>query len=123
MLRNEAAPSHLNPGIRAVTDMIDDLSGNGVVLIAGEEVGVVFYWLTMAEEPGPVVAEGSISSTEELMLQIYQAEEAQLRLEDGPIVRLVCEGGSSGTRWVKTMAIDRAASSLQSATDESRNQE
>lgn len=102
--------------------MIDDLSGNGVVLIAGEEVGVVFYWLTMADEPGPVVAEGSISSTEELMLRIYQAEEAQLRLEDGPVVRLVCEGGSSGTRWVKTVAIDRAASSSESVIDEPRNQ-
>lgn len=46
--------------------MPNDLSGNGTITISGAEVGAVFYWLSILEEAGPVVAEGSISGSEEV---------------------------------------------------------
>jgi hypothetical protein len=80
-------------------------SGNGRVTIDGvgvEEV-VVFYWLTIADEPGESVAEGSISGPEELMRKLKKARRATLALEDGPPLDLRCEGGRNGVRWAKAL--------------------
>jgi hypothetical protein len=84
-------------------DLTDDLSGNGIIIISGTEIGTVFYWLSVSEEVGPVVAEGSISGSEEIMLSISMAADAHIQLEDGPTFRVLCEGGTIGTRWIKTL--------------------
>lgn len=41
-------------------DTIDELSGDGTIIIGGEEAGAVYYWLTIVPIAGLVVAEGSI---------------------------------------------------------------
>jgi hypothetical protein len=78
-----------------------ELSGDGMIIIDGENVETVFYWLTIAPEPGPVVAEGSISGSEALLRKSKKADEVKLALEDGPVVAIRFEGGHNGTRWVK----------------------
>lgn len=82
-------------------EISDDISGNGAVLIDGAEADTVYYWLTIAPEVGPLIAEGSISGSEELMRKIKKADAAKLVLEDGLTVLLRCQGGKNGTRWVK----------------------
>ena len=37
-----------------------ELSGDGMIIIDGQNVETVYYWLTVVPEAGPVVAEGSI---------------------------------------------------------------
>lgn len=81
--------------------MADNLTDNGTVLIGNTEVGKVFYWVSLEQEPGPVVAEGCITGTEELMLQIEAAEQVRLQFDDGPVFGVVTDGGNNGTRWVR----------------------
>ena len=82
-------------------DLTDDLSGDGMVVIDGVEAEAVYYWLTVVPETGAVFAEGSISGLEQLMKRIKKAGIARLSLLDGPVVRLECEGGKNGVRWVR----------------------
>jgi hypothetical protein len=79
----------------------DDISGNGAVVIDGTQGETVYYWLTIVPKPGSLIAEGSISGSEQLMRKIKKAEKVKLELEDGLIVVLRCQGGKNGTRWVK----------------------
>ncbi len=84
--------------------MADDISGNGTVILDGSPVeDTVFYWLTISNEPGQVVAEGSISASEDLLRKVKKAKRATLALEDGPPLALKCEGGRNGVRWVKAL--------------------
>ncbi len=84
--------------------MADVISGNGTVILDGNRVeDAVFYWLTISEEPGELIAEGSITAPEDLLRQVKKALRATLVLEDGPPVVLKCQGGRSGTRWVKAL--------------------
>ncbi len=80
--------------------MSDNLTNDGIVFIDGVQAGTVFYWLTLVEEPGSVIAEGCISASEEFMLRIAASEQAKLQLDDGPTFGLEIEGGASGTRWI-----------------------
>jgi hypothetical protein len=41
--------------------MSDELSGDGMIILDGESIATVYYWLTVVPEPGAVIAEGSIS--------------------------------------------------------------
>ena len=44
--------------------MADVISGNGRIILDGSGVeDAVFYWLTISDEPGQLIAEGSISGT------------------------------------------------------------
>lgn len=81
--------------------MSDDLANDGKIFIGDSEVGTVFYWLSISEEPGPLVAEGCISGSEEFMQKIERSEQVKLLLDDGPLFSLVTDGGTSGTRWVR----------------------
>ena len=84
--------------------MFDVISGNGTVILDGNGVeDVVFYTLTISEEPGKVVAEGSISASEDLLRKVKKANRATLALEDGPPLALKCVGGRNGVRWVKAL--------------------
>ena len=49
-----------------------EISGHGTVMIDGFPVenNAVFYWLDICEEPGDLVAEGSIYGSEELMRKV-----------------------------------------------------
>jgi hypothetical protein len=78
-----------------------ELSGDGMIIIDGQNVETVYYWLTVVPEAGPVIAEGSISGSEEVMRKIKHAKVAKLTLSDGPTVALQCHGGRNGTRWVR----------------------
>jgi hypothetical protein len=82
---------------------IDELSGDGMIIIDGEDVGTIYYWLTVMPKAGPMIAEGSISGPEELMRKLRRTNEVKLALEDGPVVAIRCEGGRNGTRWVKAL--------------------
>jgi hypothetical protein len=83
---------------------MDEISGDGVIIIDGENVDQVFYWLTISPEPGDVIAEGSITGSETLMRKVKNARSAKkLALMDGPTVMIRCEGGRNGVRWVKAM--------------------
>ncbi|MGM4906874.1 hypothetical protein AB8B21_02565 [Tardiphaga sp. 866_E4_N2_1] len=81
--------------------MSDNLTNDGTIFINDVEAGTVFYWLTLVEEPGSVIAEGCISASEEFMLQIAGSERVKLQLDDGPTFALEIEGGASGTRWIR----------------------
>jgi hypothetical protein len=83
--------------------MDDELTGDGMIILDGESVETVYYWLTMVSEPGPVIAEGSITGSEDVMKRIKGANAAKLALADGPTVALRCHGGRSGVRWVKAV--------------------
>jgi hypothetical protein len=84
--------------------MSDDLTGDGMIILDGESIEPVFYWLTVVPEPGAVLAEGSITGSEDLMKRIKRATAAKLALADGPIVVLRCYGGRGGVRWVKALS-------------------
>ena len=62
----------------------DEISGDGMIVIDGEIVETVYYWLTVVPKAGPVIAEGSISGSEEVMKKIKNAKIAELTLVDGP---------------------------------------
>ena len=84
--------------------MADVISGNGTIVLDGNGVeDVVFYWLTTSDEPGKVVAEGSISGSEDLLRKVKKAQRATLAPEDGPPLALKCVGGRNGVRWVKAL--------------------
>lgn len=85
-------------------DTIDELSGNGTIIIDGEEAGAVYYWLTIVPIAGFVVAEGSIIGPERFMRKVMKATVPKLVLQDGYVVTLQCEGGATGVRWVKALA-------------------
>jgi hypothetical protein len=59
------------------------LDGNGVEDAA-------FYLPTISEEPGNLVAEGSISASEDLLRNVKKAKRATLALEDGQPLALKC---------------------------------
>jgi len=87
--------------------MVDVICGNGrIVLDGGGVEDTVFYWLTISDEPGELVAEGSITASEDLLRKVKKAERATLALEDGPPLVLKCEGGQNGVRWVKALRGD-----------------
>jgi hypothetical protein len=87
--------------------MVDVICGNGrIVLDGGGVEDTVFYWLTISDEPGELVAEGSITASEDLLRKLKKAERATLALEDGPPLVLKCEGGRNGVRWVKALRDD-----------------
>jgi hypothetical protein len=85
--------------------MTDNLTANGTIFIGSTEVGQVFYWLSMEEEPGPVVAQGCITGSEELMQRIEGAEQVRLQFDDGPVFAVITDGGTGGTRWVRLLSI------------------
>ena len=78
-------------------------AGRRHVILDGESVATVYYWLTVVPVSGPVIAEGSISGSEDVMRKIKKATAAQLVLLDGPTFSLQCHGGRSGVRWVKAL--------------------
>jgi hypothetical protein len=82
----------------------DELSGEGMIIIDGENVETVCYSLTLAPNPGSLVAEGSISGSERLMKKVKNAAAPKLALEDGPILRVHCQGGRDGLRWIRATA-------------------
>ena len=84
-------------------EIIDELSGDGMIIIDGRDVALVPYSLRLAPEAGPLIAEGSICGPEEVMRQIKKAKAVKLALEDGPTFTIRCEGGRSGVRWVKAL--------------------
>ena len=84
-------------------EIIDELSGDGMIIIDGRDVALVPYSLTLAPEAGPLIAEGSICGPEALMRQVKKANAVELALEEGPIVTISCEGGYGGVRWVKAL--------------------
>jgi hypothetical protein len=85
-------------------DTIDELSGDGTIIIGRWAAGAVDYWLTIVPAGGVVVAEGSIAGPEEFMRKIMNATDPKLVLQDGYVVTLQCEGGATGVRWVKALA-------------------
>lgn len=85
-------------------DTLDELSGDGTIIIGGEEAGAVYYWLTIVPTAGFVVAEGSIIGPEQFMRKVMNATGPKLALQDGYVVTLQCEGGATGVRWVKALA-------------------
>ncbi|MEO6782211.1 MAG: hypothetical protein ABI196_15120 [Bradyrhizobium sp.] len=74
-----------------------------MIVLDGDMVETVYYWLTIKPEPGSVIAEGSISGSEDVMKKIKNAKTTKLTLMDGPTFTLRCHGGKNGTRWVKAM--------------------
>jgi hypothetical protein len=85
-------------------DTIDELSGEGTIIIGGQEAGSVYYWLTIVPVAGPLVADGTITGREEFIRRVVNATGPKLVLQDGPVVTLQCEGGATGDRWVKALA-------------------
>lgn len=85
-------------------DTIDELSGDGTIIIGGEEAGAVYYWLTIVPTAGFVVAEGSIIGPEQLMRKVMNATGPKLVLQDGYVVTLQCEGSATDISWVKALA-------------------
>lgn len=83
--------------------MTENLTDRGTIYIGAVEAGTVFYWLSLEEEPGPFVAEGCITGSEELMRRIDTAEQVRLRFDDGPVFAIVTDGGKDGSRWVRLM--------------------
>src|SRR2546421_63468 len=83
-------------------EAIDDLIGEGLVIIDGRNEKVS-YWLSVSPEAGPLVAEGSISGPERLLRRVRKARSVKLALGDGPVVILECQGGSGGVQWVKAL--------------------
>lgn len=84
-------------------EICDELAGDGMIIIDGRDVARVPYSLTVATEPGRLVAEGSISGPEALLRQVKRAKGVKLALEDGAIVAIRCEGGPPGTRRVTAL--------------------
>jgi hypothetical protein len=84
--------------------MDDELTGDGMLIFDGESIATVYYWLAVVPEPGTVIAEGSITGSEDLMRRVKKAASAKLALVDGPTVLLKCYGGRGGVRWVKALS-------------------
>jgi hypothetical protein len=84
--------------------MEDELTGDGMLILDGENTATVYYWLTVVPQPGAVIAEGSVTGSEDLMRRLKQATVTKLALVDGPTVILKCYGGRGGVRWVKALS-------------------
>jgi hypothetical protein len=85
--------------------MDDELAGDGTLILDGESIATVYYWLTVVPKPGVVIAEGSITGSEDVMRKIKKnATAAKLAVVDGPTVILKCYGGRGGVRWVKALS-------------------
>ena len=72
-----------------------------MIIIDGQNVETVCYWLTVVSEAGPVIAEGSISGSERVMRKIKNAKVATLTLMEAPQLRYnatVVETGRAGWR-------------------------
>jgi hypothetical protein len=80
-----------------------ELNGDGAVILDGEDVGTVYYRLSITPKPGRVIAEGLISGPEPLLRGIKKANSSKLALEDGPILTIRCQGGRNGARWIKAV--------------------
>jgi hypothetical protein len=80
-----------------------ELSGDGIIIIDGENVDTVYYWLTVAPKAGPLIAEGSITGSEHLMRKVKKAKHVELALDNGPVLPIRCAGGRMGVRWVRAM--------------------
>jgi hypothetical protein len=85
--------------------MNDELSGDGTIILDGEIIATVYYWLTVMPNSGPVIAEGSITGAEEVMRRIKKSIAPKMALAGGPTVELRCNGGRSGVRWVKALRL------------------
>ena len=84
--------------------MADVISGNGTLVLDGSNIeDPVFYWLTISDAPGKLIAEGSITASEDLLRQVKKAQTAMLALEDVPPLPIKCQGGRNGVRWVKAL--------------------
>jgi hypothetical protein len=99
----EQNSDHLLGELEQGFPMDDELTGDGTIILDGESVPTVYYWLTVVPVSGPVIAEGSISGSEDVMRKIKKAAAARLVLVDGPTLSLQCHGGRSGVRWVKAL--------------------
>ena len=64
--------------------MADVISGNGTIILDGSGIEDAVSWLTISDEPGNLVAEGSIRASENLLRKIKKANRATLALENGP---------------------------------------
>jgi hypothetical protein len=82
-------------------EFTDELNGDGMIIIDGRTVAIIPYSLTSAPDAGPLIAEGSITGPEPLLRKVKKAAAVKLALQDGPVVSIRCEGGHSGTRWIK----------------------
>ena len=80
--------------------MDDELAGDGTIILNGESIATVYYWLTILPAS---IAGGSISGSEDVTRKIKKAAAAHLVLVDGPTFTLRCHGGRSGIRWVKAV--------------------
>jgi hypothetical protein len=89
---------------RGNVPMEDELTGDGMLILDGGITATVYYWLTVVPEPGAVIAEGSVTGSEDLMRRLKKATAAKLALVDGPTVILKCYGGRGGVRWVKALS-------------------
>jgi hypothetical protein len=85
-------------------DNTHELSGDGVLIIDGENVDTVYYWLTVVPKAGPLIAEGSITGTEQLMRRVKKARQVKLALDNGPVLTIRCAGGRMGVRWVQALS-------------------
>jgi hypothetical protein len=81
-------------------EFTDELSGDGMIIIDGRDIAIIPYSLTLAPRAGPLVGEGSIVGPESLLRKM-KASGVKLALQDGPVVTISCEGGRSGTRWIR----------------------
>ncbi|MDB5657310.1 MAG: hypothetical protein JWQ94_4923 [Tardiphaga sp.] len=86
--------------------MSDDLTAQGMIFIGKVGTDRVFYWLTLSDEPGTLVAEGCITGSEDLMRKIEVSEHVVLQFDDGPTFSVTTDGGTGGSRWVKLYTIE-----------------
>jgi hypothetical protein len=88
--------------------MDDELTGDGMLILDGENIATVYYWLTVVPEPGAVIAEGSITGSEDLMRRVKKSDRCETRacrwsnrnpeMLRGPRWRAMGEGLTSVTR-------------------------
>jgi len=69
----------------------------------------VLYWLDTCEEPGDLVAEGSIHASEELMRKVKKAKRAILKPEAGPSLALKREADRN---WVLCQSVANLTPSI-----------
>jgi len=84
----------------------DDLTAHGIIFIENVEMDRVFYWLTLSEESGPLIAEGCITGSENLMRNIEAGERVVLQFDDGPSFSVMTDGGTGGSRWVRLYLLE-----------------
>jgi hypothetical protein len=63
--------------------MNDELSGDGTIILDGEVIATVYYWLTVMPESGSVIAEGSTTGAEEVMRRIKKSAAPKWHLPMG----------------------------------------